>query len=211
MFRGSGGNNYCAEILHFLLNLKHIWTPGVRSKSLYLTSGQADETVCRDIMRDNMLVNVSGLTGHAMPIDLNIEHLIGELKKLLQAKGLNSMWDRLGNISAAIDIIKRLKKRVSVAMKTTYQSTTHTDPKTDHLVWRVANKTDLGMRKPKPVPDILAMGEMKLLSSSLDTFNRKFCAMAEGKGYDEEFDSLPQMALAVDPDGNNDADELTVE
>ena len=31
-------------------------------------------------MRDNMLVNMSGLTGHAMPIDLNIEHLIGELK-----------------------------------------------------------------------------------------------------------------------------------
>ena len=31
-------------------------------------------------MRDNMLVNVSGLEGHAMPIDLNIEHLIGELK-----------------------------------------------------------------------------------------------------------------------------------
>jgi hypothetical protein len=27
MFRGAGGNNYCTEILHFLLNLKHIWTP----------------------------------------------------------------------------------------------------------------------------------------------------------------------------------------
>lgn len=27
-----------------------------------------------------MLVNVSGLEGHAMPIDTNIEHLIGELK-----------------------------------------------------------------------------------------------------------------------------------
>jgi hypothetical protein len=34
----------------------------------------------RDIMRDNMLVNVSGLEGHAMPIDLNMEHLIGQLK-----------------------------------------------------------------------------------------------------------------------------------
>jgi hypothetical protein len=31
-------------------------------------------------MRDNMLVNPSGLEGHAMPIDINIEHLIGELK-----------------------------------------------------------------------------------------------------------------------------------
>ncbi|KAH8992147.1 hypothetical protein EDB86DRAFT_2805521 [Lactarius hatsudake] len=26
MFRGSSGNDYCMEILHFLLNLKHIWT-----------------------------------------------------------------------------------------------------------------------------------------------------------------------------------------
>jgi hypothetical protein len=34
----------------------------------------------RDIMRDNMLVNMSGLEGHTMAIDINIEHLIGQLK-----------------------------------------------------------------------------------------------------------------------------------
>ena len=27
MFRGAGSNNYCTEILYFLANLKHIWTP----------------------------------------------------------------------------------------------------------------------------------------------------------------------------------------
>jgi hypothetical protein len=27
IFRGAGSNNYCVEILHFLANLKHIWTP----------------------------------------------------------------------------------------------------------------------------------------------------------------------------------------
>ncbi|KAJ7608462.1 hypothetical protein FB45DRAFT_1129825, partial [Roridomyces roridus] len=27
MFRGSGCNKYCAEILHFIHNLKHVWTP----------------------------------------------------------------------------------------------------------------------------------------------------------------------------------------
>ena len=27
IFRGAGSNNYCSEILHFLVNLKHIWTP----------------------------------------------------------------------------------------------------------------------------------------------------------------------------------------
>jgi hypothetical protein len=27
IFRGAGSNNYCTEILHFIANLKHIWTP----------------------------------------------------------------------------------------------------------------------------------------------------------------------------------------
>lgn len=27
MFHGAGSNNYCTEILHFILNLKYIWTP----------------------------------------------------------------------------------------------------------------------------------------------------------------------------------------
>lgn len=31
-------------------------------------------------MRDNQLINLSGLPGHFMGVDLNIEHLIGELK-----------------------------------------------------------------------------------------------------------------------------------
>ncbi|KAH8993555.1 hypothetical protein EDB86DRAFT_2805407, partial [Lactarius hatsudake] len=120
----------------------------------------------RDIMHDNMLVNVSGLTGHVMPIDLNIEHLIGELKKLSQAKGLNLTWDHLGNILATVDIIKKLKKCASVAMKTAYQGAIHMDPKTDHLVWYIAKKgtknnctcmkkTDLEMQRPKLCPTSL--------------------------------------------------------
>ena len=31
-------------------------------------------------MQDNMLINPSGLEGHAMEIDKNIEHLIDDLK-----------------------------------------------------------------------------------------------------------------------------------
>ena len=31
-------------------------------------------------MRDNQLVNLSGRPGHFMGVDLNIEHIIGELK-----------------------------------------------------------------------------------------------------------------------------------
>lgn len=132
-------------------------------------------------------------------------------QKLLQAKGLNSTWDRLGNISAAIDTLKKLKKQVATALKTVYQGSTHTDPKTDHLVWRVAGKVHEeqlhvyikdrpGNANTKAVPDILAVGEAKLKSASLTTFNRKFHAMVEGRQYDEELDSLPQVAFAVDLD-----------
>ncbi|KAH9020749.1 hypothetical protein EDB84DRAFT_1621797 [Lactarius hengduanensis] len=94
-------------ILHFIFNLKHVWTPEFATTQEYYARQYVGE--------------LSGLAGHAMPIDLNIEHLIGELK------GLRSTWDRLGNISAA-------------AMKTAYQGTSHKDPRTDHLVQRVAKK-----------------------------------------------------------------------
>jgi hypothetical protein len=36
-----------------------------------------------DIMRDNALVNLTGLEGHCMPVDLNIEHHIKFLKVCL--------------------------------------------------------------------------------------------------------------------------------
>lgn len=103
-----------------------------------------------------------------------------------------------------------------------YQGSTHTSPKTDHLVWRVAEKVReeqlhvyredrAGNAKAKAVPDILAVGEAKLKSSSLNTFNRKFRAMVEGRQYDEELDSLPQVALVVDLAGNDGADESITE
>ncbi|KAJ7938077.1 hypothetical protein B0H13DRAFT_1476684, partial [Mycena leptocephala] len=64
MFRGSGCNKYCTEILHFLQNLKYVWTPEYAN-----------------IMHDNMIICISGRgPGHCMAVDLNIEHLIGYLK-----------------------------------------------------------------------------------------------------------------------------------
>ena len=63
LFRGAGSNNYSTEILHLLFNVKEVWTPEFAN-----------------IMRDIMLVNPTGIPGHAMGIDLNIEHLIRYLK-----------------------------------------------------------------------------------------------------------------------------------
>ena len=65
------------------------------------------------------------------------------------------------------------------------------------------------------MPNILSVGEAKLKSSSLATFNCKICAMAEGRQYVsddlEEPDELPQIMLAVNPDSSDDPNEIAVE
>ncbi len=107
-------------------------------------------------------------------------------------------------------------------MKTAYQGTTHKDPRTDHLVRRVAKKVHKerlhlytedrrGNLKAKAVPNVLSVGEAKLKSSSLNTFNRKIRAMVEGWQYDEESDSLPQIALTLNPGDCDDPSEVVPE
>lgn len=137
---------------------------------------------------------------------------------LLAAKGLQSTWDRLGNISASIDYLQKAKKIVAQEMSTAYQNTTHTTSDTSHLVWRIANRArDCGLqlftRKRdgnhcgKFVTDVLVVGEAKLKSSSLATFNKKVKAMVDGRRFDinvdqddgvelqDDVDELPAMSL----------------
>ena len=176
-------------------------------------------------MRDNMIICISGLgPGHCMAIDMNIEHLIGYLKVrlrfsgcssqftfrwqgLLQAKGMSSTWDRLGNISAAIISIQRVKKKVSAALDAPFRSSSHTTPDTSEMIWRVQRKTadeDLHQFQPgrshnsrrKFATDILMTGEAKLKSSTLGTFNKKIAAMIEGHAFEEEEDECPMIAFA---------------
>lgn len=63
VFRAAGCNKYSTEILHWLYQIKSVWTPEFAN-----------------IMRDAMLVNPSGRKGHAMGTDMHIEHLIGYQK-----------------------------------------------------------------------------------------------------------------------------------
>ncbi len=136
-------------------------------------------------------------------------------QELLNAKGLDSTWDRLGDISAAIDYLNKAKKQVSSAMKLSYQNKNHSNADTSHLIWRVANKAwDEELQafkerrnrnsKVKAITNVLASGEAKLKSASLATFNCKICAMVEGRLYEEEDDSLPHMSLNT---SNADDDE----
>ncbi|KAJ7199758.1 hypothetical protein GGX14DRAFT_572475 [Mycena pura] len=188
IFRGLGCNKYCTEILHFLHNLKVVWTPEFG-----------------DIMRDNMIICISGRgPGHCMGVDMNIEHLIGYLK----AKGMTSTWDRLGNVSASIVYLQRVKKKVAAALETAYRSTGHTTPDTSALVWRVADKvTSEGLQQfedgrvnnasCKLTVDAMLTGEAKLKSSTLATFNKNMLLMIKGHSFEEEEDECPTMAYGT--------------
>ncbi|KAF8815608.1 hypothetical protein BYT27DRAFT_7248987 [Phlegmacium glaucopus] len=86
-----------------------------------------------------MLVNPSGLQGHAMGIDMNIEHLIGYLKALFAAKGIYADWDCLGNISAVVNYLQLIKKRVTRSLGTNYQGSTHKNTPVNVLVIHIAD------------------------------------------------------------------------
>lgn len=121
---------------------------------------------------------------------------------------MDSTWDRLGNISAAIVHLQRVKKKIGAALNATHTSTTHKTPDTSHLVWRVQRKvSSKGIQqfnlarsnntRGKLTKDISKVGEAKLKSSTLGTFNKKLCAMIEGHGFEDEEDECPAMAFGA--------------
>ncbi|KAF9486496.1 hypothetical protein BDN70DRAFT_777465, partial [Pholiota conissans] len=137
---------------------------------------------CRNVMRDIMLVNVSGLEGHSMAIDMNIEHNIGYIKTLFAGKGLYGNWDKLANVSAAVNYLQLIKKRVVSSLGSGYQGSTHKEPNTKPLVQLVATRArELKLQEyvearetqSKSVPDLHRIGYQKFEASSLAMFNKK--------------------------------------
>lgn len=129
------------------------------------------------------------------------------------SKGLRSSWDRLGDISGAVLQLQNVKKQVSKALGASYKGKTHTTPDTSPLVWKVAREVRelvlseyqpgrKGNDKQKVVINLIDVGEKRLLSSSLDTFNKKLACMKAGNldgmaGMVEE-DELPTLQLTVE-------------
>jgi hypothetical protein len=159
-----------------------------------------------------------------MAIDLNIEHLIGYLKHLFASKGVYSHWDRLGNISAAINHLQAIKKQVSRSVKAGYQRLNHTAQNTSVLVWRVADKaqelkfqTKLADRPEnkniKPLTNLVEVGYKKFESSSLAAFNKKIADSKVGVLTIQEADDIVPMVFTLNSnddsyDGDNDREDL---
>lgn len=133
---------------------------------------------------------------------------IRNLQGLFAAKGIYSNWDRLGNIAAGVHYLQTIKKQVTTSIKSGYQGSTHTYVDTSALVWRIANKAwGLQLQKKvinregnkwmKKVVDAVALGYMKMASSSLGTFNKKIAETKEGRATDTEVDDISLCRLAV--------------
>jgi hypothetical protein len=131
------------------------------------------------------------------------------------AKGLRSSWDRLGDISGAVIQLQNVKKQVSNALGASYQGKTHTTPDTSRLVWKVANEVRelvlgkylpdrKGNDKQKLVTNLIDVGEKRLLSSTLETFNKKLACMKAGNVEELagmiEVDEIPSIQLSVELD-----------
>ncbi|KAF8240975.1 hypothetical protein L208DRAFT_1020850, partial [Tricholoma matsutake] len=137
-----------------------------------------------DIVHDNMIIMKTGIPGKGMGIDMNIEHCIDKTKGMFVAKGIYADWDRLLNISAAIDVLDEVQKNVSLSLDMSYRGTMHTTLDTSDLVWRVANKAcelklnefqadHEGNSSIKETVDTLASGEHLLKLATIATFNKK--------------------------------------
>jgi len=128
---------------------------------------------------------------------------------MFAAKGLRSSWNRLGDISAAVDSLQNIKKQMKKAFETPHRGVTHTSPDTSSAAWRVANDIKkFAMHKVVPdradntsaklVKDTRSWGEEKLISSSLATFNQKVRSLINGQVVEDEEDELPPVDLNLD-------------
>ncbi|KAJ3818593.1 hypothetical protein F5880DRAFT_1754362 [Lentinula raphanica] len=185
IFCGAGSHKYTTEILHALYNFKKVW-----SKEF------------ADVMRDNHLVNVSGLPGHFMALDMNTEHLILYLKQLFASKGLYSTWDRLSDISPAISEIQKIKKHFGIMLGVSWKNHIHRDANTHALVFRLAEKIkalQIQQYQPNhtlaavPAPDLLQVGWSKLASGVLVKFNEKLRACRENRFYEDTVEPVTRI------------------
>ncbi|KAJ7697337.1 hypothetical protein B0H17DRAFT_870215, partial [Mycena rosella] len=147
-----------------------------------------------DLVRDNMIFNMLGIPGHGQGADMNMERNIGHVKQLFAARGMYGDWDRLANISAAIDVLTSVKSNVAISMDASYAGKSHKAVDTSDLVWRTKAN-----RSAKTTTDIFSTGERLLKSSTIAMFNKNRRSLLKGIVPEPEEDELPLLDLALEP------------
>ncbi|KAF8995197.1 hypothetical protein BDQ17DRAFT_1545285 [Cyathus striatus] len=161
-----------------------------------------------DVMRDILIVNPSGIPGHFIATDTNMEYTIRDVKDLIVIKGLQTTWDQIGDTSATIAYLKEIKRKISHELELPHQNKGHSDVETKHLIQWIVNRVEAenlltfkpnrtGNNHITMVSDLLEEGAKKLRSSSLGTFNTKFKNFVAGMVTEEESDDLLSLGLTV--------------
>jgi hypothetical protein len=115
-----------------------------------------------------------------------------------------------------VDLLQDTKKQVTSALGCPYQSSSHTTPDTSDSVWKVANKMrEIGLDTfkhgrdgndtAKKVVDVMALGEKRLKSSTLATFNKKVRRLHDGFVDEDaklDVDEVPIVAMSFDAPDN---------
>ena len=127
-------------------------------------------------------------------------------QELFARKGVYGGWDRLANISAAIDVLDSIQRSMAASLGATYSGTGHKDADTSDLVWRVARKArelDLNRRQVnrlgKATTDLLVAGETALKSSSIASFNKKRRELLKGiiEVTEDDVDDLAALDILI--------------
>lgn len=119
------------------------------------------------------------------------EYLPHELQTVFTSKGVHASWDRLGDISAASNVLRATKKRLGSELKTIYRGRTHKVPDLSGSVRKVSKMAietnilnngslDDSVDAKYGVVDIFETGERSLKSSTLESFNKKARSLAAG-------------------------------
>lgn len=126
-------------------------------------------------------------------------------QRFFAAKGVYAGWDRLGDISTAVDLLLQTRRKVAEDIEIGYHGITHITPDNSASINKIAYKVeelalhqywpdrDLDGYSPiRPVIDTLAAGEKKLQSSTLSTFHKKVRSMMVGEVFEAEEDEIPR-------------------
>ncbi|RDB22299.1 hypothetical protein Hypma_010669 [Hypsizygus marmoreus] len=182
MFTGAGCKNYSSEMLHFIQNLKKVWTPDFA-----------------DIMRKNSLISVTGHVGHCVGVDKNAEFNINFQKHWYAAKGIHATWEQLANLAPNVPIYRTLKKQFTQFMGAPWQGTSHTDVSCSKLVLKVKEKAEefqihlpdvpKRAKTTRPTVDVIMKGKEVLQESGLKSFAKRYKAWVEdGEAFEIEED-----------------------
>ncbi|KAF9199782.1 hypothetical protein BGZ59_003696 [Podila verticillata] len=166
MLHGGGNYKYALELLRLLYGLRYAWTDEWKREVL-----------------SSMLVNPKGVPGHWMATDMYQENNNYLLKHVFAAKGSNMSWEHLkGSISTNIRTFSNVARMFQREVDSVYNSSAHTTTSIESDVRLVARNLKYKLFcKPqqgnsdgvKSVIDLQAVGGLKMMASSIDSFLRK--------------------------------------